>query len=86
MENEKVLVEVCVGTSCHLMGSGILATTIEELPSQIAKKIELKLSLCFGVCHGEMTPPIVRINGIFYDEVTPTLLKKILTEIVGESA
>lgn len=84
--DEKITVEVCVGTSCHLMGSSVLISTLEELSADIAWKIKTKLSLCFEVCHGDKNPPVVRINGDFYDEMTPDRLRELLLKMAGETS
>ncbi|PLV60048.1 (2Fe-2S) ferredoxin domain-containing protein [Thermotoga sp. KOL6] len=78
----KVKVEICVGTTCHIMGSYALVDTLESLPSWIKEKIDYKLSPCFDVCHGHMKPPIVKVEGQYYENMTPDDLKRVIMEIL----
>ena len=40
-------VEICMGTSCHLMGSQDLLAVIEALPAEQRQLIEVKGVTCF---------------------------------------
>ncbi|MBT1247160.1 MULTISPECIES: NAD(P)H-dependent oxidoreductase subunit E [unclassified Thermosipho (in: thermotogales)] len=85
MDNpKKVDVEVCVGTTCHLMGSSILIDTIENLPEEVKEHLNFKCSLCFGDCNEGRTPPIIKVNKITYHGVTPEKLKEIIFSCLEE--
>ncbi len=79
---DKIKVKICVGTTCHLMGSHALVTMIEELPSWMKEKIEFSYSPCFEVCNRGAQPPIVEINGEYMEDVTPDKLREKLEELL----
>lgn len=76
-------IKVCVGTTCHLLGSSALVEAINELPEELKTKITLKYSTCFDTCHGDMKPPIVMIDGTLNDDMNPEKMKKIIREKLG---
>ncbi|HPG47839.1 MAG TPA: NAD(P)H-dependent oxidoreductase subunit E [Petrotogaceae bacterium] len=78
-------VKVCVGTTCHLMGSATIIEEINQLPKEIADKITLKYATCFEVCHGQMKPPIIKIDDTYYENVTPEKVKQLIINKVSES-
>lgn len=79
---EKLKVEICVGTACHIMGAHALVEFIESLPGWIREKIDYRLSSCFGVCNEGKKPPIVRVNGEYYEDVSPEILNGIIMEVL----
>ncbi|SHH23830.1 NAD(P)H-dependent oxidoreductase subunit E [Thermosipho atlanticus] len=79
---EKIKVEICVGTMCHIMGSHALVEVIENLPDKIKNKLDYKFSPCFNVCNEAKTPPVVKINGNYYENVTPKMLDQLIRDII----
>ncbi|MBT1248280.1 NAD(P)H-dependent oxidoreductase subunit E [Thermosipho sp. 1244] len=75
-------IEVCVGTTCHLMGSSTLIEALNDLPKDIKESLDLKYNLCFNTCYGKMKPPIVKIDNEFYQDMTPEKLKDIILNLV----
>lgn len=73
-----IVVEICLGTACHLMGSEEIFRTIEELPKKLKDKIRIKGTSCLGACD---RGPSVRIQGELYHRLTPKELTALLTEI-----
>ncbi|MDG5815784.1 NAD(P)H-dependent oxidoreductase subunit E [Chitinispirillales bacterium ANBcel5] len=47
---EKAIVKVCLGTTCHLMGSSHLQTLEQDLPEHLATRTTVKWSRCLGLC------------------------------------
>ncbi|APT75411.1 hypothetical protein LN42_02680 [Marinitoga sp. 1137] len=78
-------IQICVGTTCHLMGSAMLSEAINELPEKIKNKIDVEYSTCFDLCYGEMKPPIIKIDDKFYENLNPEKLKKIILNILKNS-
>jgi NADH:ubiquinone oxidoreductase subunit E len=74
-------ITVCVGTTCHLLGSTELVEALKELPPAIARKINLGYSVCFESCQNTMKPPIVRINGKFHQDMNPSKMRSLILEI-----
>ncbi len=75
---EKVKVEICVGTACHIMGAHALVEFMENLPAWIKDRVDVTLSPCFEVCNEGKKPPIVKVNGEYYEDVTPEILNRII--------
>jgi NADH:ubiquinone oxidoreductase subunit E len=68
-------VELCMGTSCHLMGVQDLVAVLESLPVDQRQRIEIKGVTCFKNCG---KGPNIRINGELINNVTPDLLLEVL--------
>lgn len=69
----KVILEVCSGTSCHLMGSFDLWQVIKQLKVDHGNDLKFSIVTCLGQCGNG---PNVRINGKVLTKVTPEQLKK----------
>ncbi len=81
---KKVEVRICVGTTCHLMGGSILVNEINKLPVEILEGISLKYATCFDVCQGEVTPPVVMINGKLFGDMNPEKLENLIKKEMKE--
>ena len=68
-------VELCMGTSCHLMGVQDLVAVLETLPVEQREQIEIKGATCFKNCG---KGPNIRINGELISNATPDRLLEIL--------
>lgn len=68
-------VEICMGTSCHLMGTQDLIDVLEALPSDQRRQIEIKGVTCFKNCG---KGPNIRINGELLSNATPESLLELL--------
>ncbi len=71
-------ITICVGTTCHLMGAPALIDCITAVQGIQKGKITMEYATCFSVCQGKMTPPVVMINGEYYDNMEPVALKKLI--------
>lgn len=67
--------EICMGTSCHLMGTQDLMAVIDSLSADQRDRIELKGGTCLKNCG---KGPNIRINGVVIGNVTPDRLLEIL--------
>jgi NADH-quinone oxidoreductase subunit E len=68
---DQLIVEICAGTSCYLLGSQDLIDALETLPSEKRSRIDLRGITCLKACgHG----PNVRINGVVLSNMTPDRL------------
>lgn len=73
---KKVKVEICIGTPCYLMGARELIDGMQELKKEYEDTIELKSLHCIEErCE---KAPIVKVNGIIYEEVTYDKLQKVV--------
>ena len=73
-------VEICMGTSCHLMGNQDLMAIIDSLPAEQRQLIEIKGVTCFKNCG---KGPNVTINGTLMTGVTPDILLETLQSILS---
>lgn len=81
---EKIRVEVCFGTTCHIMGSSELLELEDELPTNVAKHTEIVGVNCLDYCMDRNfgKAPFIRIDGEVYSEMTKEKLSIILQEKV----
>lgn len=70
-----ITVEICMGTSCHLMGAQDLLDVLDALPDEQRRQVEIKGITCFKKCG---KGPNVRINGEFLLNATPERLLEVL--------
>lgn len=71
----RLLLEICAGTSCYLLGSQDLIDAVETLPPEKRSKIDLRGVSCLKSC-GQ--GPNVRINSVVLSNMTPEHLLQIL--------
>lgn len=59
-----VIVEICTGTTCFVMGGGHLLNLPEELPERLKGRVEITGAHCLKVCDNPHCgrPPFVRVN------------------------
>lgn len=72
-----VKVEICQGTSCHLLGSQELVEAVNSLPASRLEQIELCTVDCLKSCR---RGPNVSINGTVFSGLTPDQLVAMLEE------
>ena len=72
-----VKVEVCRGTSCHLLGSQDLIEAVESLPADRREQIDLGTVDCLKCCR---QGPNVRIDGTVFSEKSSEQLRALLDE------
>lgn len=74
---DQLIIEICAGTSCYLLGSQDLIQTLETLPHEKRSKIDLRGIACLKACgHG----PSIRINGTVHSNITPERLLQVIDE------
>lgn len=72
-----VKVEICQGTSCHLLGSQELVEAVTSLPASRLEQIDLCTVDCLKSCR---QGPNVSINGTVFPGLTPDQLVAMLEE------
>lgn len=79
------MIEICIGSACHLKGSYQVIQEIKELleRNKLTSKVELKSSFCLGSC-GEGVS--IRVNGekiysIDASQVESFFNEKVLSEL-----
>ena len=78
---DKVQVKVCVGTSCHLMGSNLIIKYLETISSEVKKKITLDYISCMERCE---KGPIVKIDDKLLENATPEKVQQELNNKLQE--
>lgn len=74
-----MIVNVCVGSSCHLKGSYDVIQNLKNMIEEknLGNKIELKASFCLGNCSNGVS---MRVDGEPVQNVTPENIKEIFEE------
>ena len=86
---EKVVVEVCCGTSCYLLGAAKLMRLDEDLPADCRGRVEVEAKTCLDLCERENLggAPYVRFNGEeIMSQATPEKVLARIRELVAEDA
>lgn len=62
---EKTKLEICVGTTCYILGASELQHIERFLPEELAPLVEISGVSCIGACKNSNygSAPFVRING-----------------------
>jgi NADH:ubiquinone oxidoreductase subunit E len=77
MNGRKIVIEVCMGSSCFSRGNKRNLELLQEYLRQenLEHLVELRGRLCSGSCK---KGPNITIDGHLYSGVTPSLLKTLL--------
>ena len=85
-----MLVNVCIGSSCHLKGSYEIINTLKNLISEhkLEDKVELAAAFCLGQCLNGVTVKIdgELVLGVSPDNVTELFRERILKPLGLEGA
>lgn len=85
-ESGKILVELCFGTTCFVMGASKLQELESLIPPQYRKRVEIKAHTCLDLCKNAtyMKAPFVKIEGEIISEATvEKVLKAIESKLNG---
>ncbi len=83
---EKISVEICLGTTCFVMGASKLQDLESSLPPQFKSRVDVKAATCLDLCNDTtyMKAPFVKIDGEIISEATvEKVLKAIESKING---
>lgn len=77
---EKIVVKICTGTLCYVMGGSELQLLGECLPDSLQDKIEIKGATCLDFCNqeGHGKAPFVLVNNTL---VTAATISKVIEQI-----
>ena len=69
---DKVRVELCMGTTCYVMGAAHLVEFAQNLPAEFEGRVDVTGVRCLGLCGNEnfSGAPFARVNGIIVDAAT----------------
>ena len=76
-----MIINVCVGSSCHLKGSYDVIQSLKKLIEEngLENKVELKASFCLGDCSNGVS---MKIDNRPIQNVTPENIEKIIYDEV----
>ena len=63
-----LVVKVCAGTSCHLLGNQAIVDVLENMPPSLQKQVEIGYISCLGNCD---EGPCVTIGDKLIDHASP---------------
>ncbi|NCD33031.1 MAG: hypothetical protein EOL87_06365 [Spartobacteria bacterium] len=68
----KIVVKICTGTTCHVMGGGHLFDLEDHIPKEIQDHIQIEASRCLGYCtqKGSGRAPFVMIDDVVMTDAT----------------
>ena len=81
---EKIQVEICLGTTCFVMGSSHLQDLIEIIPRRYNDKVEVSGKPCLGQCSQDCEysqAPYVKVDE---EVVSQATVEKVLKVIEGK--
>lgn len=78
---EKVMVKVCMGTHCSMMGNLEIYSALEVLKKQYPEKLDLEIVKCLGACKGGNIPVISIDEEIHLSSRSDEIVSKILEVI-----
>lgn len=70
---EKINVQVCLGTTCFVMGGAHLQELIETVPQKYGNKVDISGHPCLGLCSVDWEysrAPYVKVNDDIIGEAT----------------
>ncbi len=82
---DKITVELCMGTTCFVMGGSGLEDFVNLLSPEERCRVEIVPSPCIGLCKDREfgKAPYARINGEVVPEATVRLLAEKVRNCIG---
>lgn len=83
---KKITVEICVGTSCYVMGASELMMVQEDLTPEQREMVDFKGATCMDTCMNSDCgrAPFVRIDHEILTEVTVASLKNSIEKALSK--
>lgn len=75
-----IKVEICAGTSCHLLGNQVIIDALENMPEFWQKQIRLGYRSCLGNCG---RGPCVTIGEQVLEQASPEKVLAVLKQQLG---
>ncbi len=79
---KKIKVEICLGTTCYVLGSASLVDLEKRLPAELADSVEVIGSSCLDICNkkNDGEAPFVRIGERIIDNASVERIVEALYE------
>jgi NADH:ubiquinone oxidoreductase subunit E len=67
-----IIIKICRGTVCHVMGGSELPLLAEVLPAELKNQVSIEGTTCIGSCNKDqlIKPPFVEVNGKIIDQAS----------------
>ncbi|ARN56461.1 NAD(P)H-dependent oxidoreductase subunit E [Sedimentisphaera salicampi] len=80
---KKITVEICTGTTCHVMGSEAIMEIRNMLSERYKESVEIKATSCLGFCRERQAgeAPFVKVNGRIVPEASLLKVTQMIDEI-----
>ncbi len=80
---QKLVVKICTGTLCYVMGGSELQVLSDHLPEQLKDRVEIKGATCLDFCNesGSSKAPFVTVNDKVVENAT---ISKVISTIEEE--
>ncbi|MCP3965071.1 MAG: (2Fe-2S) ferredoxin domain-containing protein [Lentisphaerae bacterium] len=81
MTKKKVKVEICVGTTCFLLGASKLQEMERFLPPDLTGRVEVQGTACLGCCRNDNfgSAPFVKVDDT--DVIANATLEKVINRV-----
>lgn len=78
--SQKIIIRICTGTTCYVLGGAQLLALEDELPADVRERVSIEGALCFQLCKARepLRAPFARVNATLISEAT---VPKIIAEI-----
>ena len=89
MNNKRIEVKICTGTTCYILGGSKYLRLSDNLNPEILAKVEIKGAPCMGYCHDKETKhklPCITIDGTTYHGLSLEEAVATINEAVTEGA
>lgn len=80
---EKLMVKICTGTLCYVMGGAELQLLDESLPAELLARVEIQGSPCLGFCNSSESSqaPYVMVGST---KIAQANVSKVIDEIKSQ--
>ncbi|MEG0601822.1 MAG: (2Fe-2S) ferredoxin domain-containing protein [Mucinivorans sp.] len=81
---QKIIVKLCSGTLCYVMGGAELQLLSDALPAEIVDKVEIRGSACLDFCNKPQVgkAPFVMVGDQL---ITSATVSKVIDEIMRQN-
>lgn len=81
--DKKIIVKICVGTYCYVMGGYKLKDLKSKLPSHLVDKVKVEASVCLGCDKSaKPIPPYAEIDGELMEEASIEKITKKIESLI----
>jgi len=82
----KIIIEICTGTTCYMLGAGRLHNPESWLPETYREHVEIRFFSCENECHSEniADAPFVRIGEESVTGATRETIRERIARILEE--